>query len=228
VSSPPAVFDENYYRTVYRNYTRQNPPRKLRFYQDLLTRHLGKSESIRLLDVGCAFAAFLSSLPRGWDLYGIDVSEHAIESARSKVPGVKLASAKLETLPFQGPFDAVTSFDVIEHIPDLGKVAEIVSGLLKPGGIFLFVVPVYDGPLGWLVHLLDKDPTHVHKTKRDFWLSWAAQFFEVVEWQGTYRYLTPMGVYMHFASRLFRRWSPAIAVVVRRKTQGPAVGSSKG
>jgi SAM-dependent methyltransferase len=216
VSSPPVVFDENYYQTVYRNYSRQNPPRKMRFYQKLLTTNLGQSQAVRLLDVGCAFAAFLSSLPSNWDRYGIDVSTHAIESVQAKLPGVKLASATLETIPFQGPFDAITSFDVIEHIADLDKVAQIVHGLLKPGGIFVFVVPVYDGPLGWLVHALDKDPTHIHKTNRDFWLSWAGKSFEIVEWQGTYRYLTPLGVYFHIASRLFRRWSPALAVVVRR------------
>ncbi len=221
MSSSSTVFDENYYRTFYKNYTRQNPSRKLRFYETLLIKHLGKSESVKLLDVGCAFAAFLGSLPRTWERYGIDVSEHAIESARAKLPGVKLASATLETLPFQGPFDAVTSFDVIEHIPDLDQVARIVNGILKPGGIFEFVVPVYDGPLGWVVQLLDKDPTHVHKNGRDFWLSWASKSFEIVEWQGTYRYLTPIGVYMHFPSRLFRRWSPAIAVVVRRRQDSP-------
>jgi SAM-dependent methyltransferase len=219
------VFDENYYQTVYKNYSRQNPPRKLRFYQKLLTAHLGESQPVRLLDVGCAFAAFLSSLPHGWDRHGIDVSTHAIESVRAKVPGVKLASATLETLPFRGPFDAITSFDVIEHIADLDKVAQIVHGLLKPGGLFVFVVPVYDGPLGWLVHALDKDPTHIHKTNRDFWLSWAGKSFEVVDWLGTYRFLTPLGVYLHFASRLFRRWSPAVAVVARRAAEEPSASS---
>jgi hypothetical protein len=81
----------------------------------------------------------------------------------------------------------------------------------------VFVVPVYDGPLGWLVRRLDKDPTHVHKMPRNFWLEWAARTFEVVEWLGTYRYLTPLGVYVHFASRRLRRWSPAVAVAARRR-----------
>jgi len=217
VSSSPAAFGENYYQTVYRNYNRQNPPRKLNFYQKLLTSHLRQTQSVKLLDVGCAFAAFLKSLPQSWERYGIDVSTHSIEAAKAKSSGIQLASATLETVPFRGPFDAITSFDVIEHIADLDRVAEIVSSLLKSGGIFVFVVPVYDGPLGWVVHALDKDPTHIHKTNRDFWLSWASKSFDIVEWRGTYRFLTPLGVYLHFPSRLFRRWSPAIAVVVRRK-----------
>jgi SAM-dependent methyltransferase len=217
VSSSPVAFDESYYRTFYRNYTRQNPPRKLNFYQKLLTSHLRQTQSVKLLDVGCAFAAFLNSLPKSWDRYGIDVSEHSIAAAKAKNPDIQLASATLETVPFKGPFDAITSFDVIEHIADLDKVAESVSSLLKPGGVFVFVVPVYDGPLGWVVHALDKDPTHIHKTNRDFWLDWASKSFDILEWRGTYRFLTPLGVYLHFPSKILRRFSPAIAVVVRRK-----------
>src|SRR5262249_3361336 len=110
-----------------------------------------------------------------------------------------------------------TSFDVIEHIPDLDSTRRSIYSLLKPGGIFVFVVPVYDGPLGWVVHALDKDPTHIHKTRRTFWLDWAAASFEVLEWQGAFRYMTPFGVYLHYPSRILRRGSPAIAVVARRR-----------
>lgn len=217
MSGRPPVFDESYYRAAYRDYSRQNPLRKLRFYHRLLAAHLGSQCPISVLDVGCAFGSFLEALPRDWERYGIDASEYAIEQGRVRVPGVSLAAATLETTPFRGPFDAVTSLDVIEHIADLDGVARIVHGLLKPGGVFVFVVPVYDGPLGWLVRRLDRDPTHIHKISRDFWLEWAARTFEVVEWLGTYRYLAPLGGYVHFASRRLRSLSPAIAVAAKRR-----------
>ncbi len=216
MSSASAVFDENYYRTVYRNYSRQNPPRKLNFYRELVAGHLGNPQRAAVLDIGCAFGAFLGALPSEWDRYGIDVNAYGVEQAKAHSTGIQLANAALEESPFQGPFDAITAFEVVEHIPDIDGTRERIYRLLKPGGVFVFVVPVYDGPLGWVVEALDKDPTHIHKTGREFWLSWASQSFHVEKWMGAYRYLTPIGVYLHYKSRPFRRWSPAIAVVARR------------
>jgi SAM-dependent methyltransferase len=217
MSPQPLVFDENYYSSVYPNYKLQNPPRKLHFYRDLVAKHLGNRKSPAVLDMGCAFGAFVSVMPKEWDRYGTDVSEFAIERAKATVPGAKFAAGILETCPFPGPFDAITAFDVVEHIPDIEGIRKQIHARLKPGGIFVFVVPVYDGPLGWVVEALDKDPTHVHKTRRDWWLSWAQQSFDVLEWQGAYRYLTPLKIYVHYRSRLLRSWSPAIVVAARRR-----------
>jgi hypothetical protein len=97
-----------------------------------------------------------------------------------------------------------------------------VAGALAVGGIFLFVVPVYDGPLGPVVRLLDKDPTHVHQKSRAFWLGWASRRFTVLDWWGLTRYLLPGGLYVNWPSRLARRVSPAIAVVARKGAAVPA------
>jgi SAM-dependent methyltransferase len=217
VSSHQVQFDEHYYTTVYRDYSRQNPPAKLNFYRGLLERHLGPDRRPAVLDVGCAFGSFLSAMPKEWDRHGIEVNAFAVERAREKLPEIRFACSTLEESPFRGPFDAITAFDVVEHIPDIERTREAVREMLKPGGIFVFVVPVYDGPLGWVVHALDKDPTHLHKTRRDFWLSWARKSFDVLEWRGAFRYMTPFGKYLHFPTRALRQWSPAIAIVAKRR-----------
>jgi hypothetical protein len=41
--------------------------------------------------------------------------------------------------------------------------------------------------------------------------------FELLEWQGAFRYMTPFGVYRHYPSRIWRRASPAIAIVASRR-----------
>lgn len=214
-----SAYGASYYQTVYRHYERQNPGYKLNFYKDLVLERAGAGAG-RILDVGCAFAKFLSSMPRGWDRFGIDVSSFAIQEAQRAHPDMQLAAATLETNPFPGPFDVVTSFDVIEHIANLEDVAAGIKRLLKPGGLFVFVVPTYDGPLGPVVHLLDRDPTHIHKTHRGFWLDWAGRHFDEVQWMGAYRMLLPRGPYIHWPTRSLRRFAPAIVVTAKARLEG--------
>src|SRR5262249_22002624 len=116
-----------------------------------------------------------------------------------------------------GPFDVITAFDVIEHIPSLDAVAASVHRLLGPSGHFVFVVPVYDGVTGPLIRMLDKDETHVHKDSRDFWLAWASRNFTVIESYGCWRSLGPGFGSVHHPTGFWRRSTPAIGAVARRR-----------
>lgn len=209
-------FERQYYETVYRDYARHNPPRKLGFYRRLVE-DAARGPSPQVLDIGCAFGSFLAALNPEWQRFGVDVSRFATDRAAEAVPGAKFARADIHEIPFAGPFEVITAFDVIEHIPSLEAVAAFVRSHLVSGGHFVFVVPVYDGVTGPVIRLLDKDETHVHKRSRDFWLEWAGQSFEVRDWYGIYRYLVPGLGYAHFPTRLWRRFTPAIAVVARAR-----------
>jgi SAM-dependent methyltransferase len=211
------TFEKDYFENTYRNYARQNPRRKLRFYRGIVERAAPRDHTPRILDIGCAFGGFLSELNPAWQRCGIDVSQFAIDRAIERVPGASFAQADIREIPFSGPFDIVTAFDVIEHVPSLDAAASSIRSKLNPGGAFLFVVPVYDGPTGPAVHLLDRDETHLHKRSREFWLRWAAERFEVVTWWGLVRYLLPGGYYVHVVTRAMRRFTPAIAVLTRQR-----------
>jgi SAM-dependent methyltransferase len=171
----------------------------------------------RVLDIGCAFGTFLSHLDPAWDLYGIDLSDHAVSKARENLPHAHIVRSSAMDIPFQESFDVITAFDVIEHLPDLDRTAVLISSKLAVNGSFIFVVPVYDGPLGPVVRALDHDPTHIHKASRDFWLAWAQRHFGVEDWRGILRYLMPWGTYIHWPTRVARHWTPAIVVSARRK-----------
>jgi SAM-dependent methyltransferase len=139
-----------------------------------------------------------------------------VKEARRVLPAkVPLLVSSLDTLSLRRRFDVVAAFDVIEHIPALSSAFESAHRLLEPGGLFVFTVPVYDGPLGWLVHRLDKDPTHVHKRGRDFWLGQLEPRFELLRYTGVWRYFLPGGVYLNVVSRLSRRVTTAVLVVAR-------------
>jgi len=211
-------FEREYFETVYRNYSRQNPPRKLRFYRRLVQSVAPQDRPARILDIGCAFGKFLSSLDPKWGRFGTDVSRFAVDQAAAAVPGATFAVADIDKIPFPGPFDVITAFDVIEHIPSLEAVAATVQGLLGPKGVFVFVVPVYDGVTGPVIRMLDKDETDVHKDSRDVWLAWARRNFTVLEWRGLLRYLVPGLGYVHLTTRVWRRFTPAIAVVARQRS----------
>jgi len=210
----------DYFVDQYRDYERQNSPRKLDHYLDVIDSHWAGGQA-ELLDVGCGLGSFLERTylrHPTWVLHGSDINRPGVEATQARVPSaaVIVSSADTRSHPV-GMFDIVTAWDVIEHVESVDGVAGSIESVLKPNGLFLFVVPVYDGVLGKVVERLDKDPTHVHKRGREFWLDWAARRFEVVAWHGIFRYLVAGRVYVHIHTRPFRRQGSAVLVVCRKR-----------
>jgi len=212
-------FDREYFESQYRDYRGQNPGRKLDFYRELAEKAAAGKERPRILDVGCAFALFLTHLGPRWQRFGCDASSYAIEIARKRDPDLRLAVSEAPDIPFEGEFDVVTAFDVLEHLADLDAALGRIHRKLRAGGSLVFVVPVYDGPTGPLIRLLDRDPTHLHRRSRAFWLERASRSFEIRDWLGIFRYLLPGPVYAHIPTRALRRMTPAIACIARRKEE---------
>jgi len=146
---------------------------------------------------GARSGLFLAALGPGWERYGIDASEYALdESAQGTFPRRSWLRRARARLRFLAPSTSFTAFDVLEHVWALGALVASITGALARDGSFVFVVPVYDGPTGPLVRALDRDRTHVHKESRAFWLDLAPAELEAVDWWGIYRYLLPGGYYV--------------------------------
>jgi 2-polyprenyl-3-methyl-5-hydroxy-6-metoxy-1,4-benzoquinol methylase len=93
----------------------------------------------RLLDVGCAGAAFpVAARNLGFDVVGIEPSRWLADFGR-RTYGIDIRQGVLEeeTFPKQS-FDVVTLWDVIEHLPYPTETLQLIRSLLKPGGM-LFV-----------------------------------------------------------------------------------------
>lgn len=205
------------------DYFRRNPPYKWRAFLRELRRFRGGGT---LLEAGCGYGLFLREAAAHFDCVGCDASEHAVRQARTLLPPrVPLLVSTLDRLALRRRFDVVAAFDVIEHIPDLAAAFERASALLKPGGLLVFTVPVYDGPLGWLVHRLDRDPTHVHKCGRDFWLRQLAPRFALRRYTGVWRYFLPGGLYLNVVSRLSRRVTTTVLVVAEKVQDAEAAAA---
>lgn len=105
-------------------------------------------DGAEVLDVGCGSLKethYLAS--RGFRTTGIDLDAKRLEEFRqrydwSKVHPPTLRVASFQVLADEGKsFDAITAFDVIEHLDTLDKHLGELLKLLKPGGFLLISTP---------------------------------------------------------------------------------------
>jgi SAM-dependent methyltransferase len=95
-----------------------------------------------LLDLGCSSGAFLESMKgEPWKLYGIEMSAEGARKAEVRSEAQVFVGDILDA-PFpRESFDAITCFDVLEHLYEPRRVMARVVEWLKPGGIFYVLVP---------------------------------------------------------------------------------------
>lgn len=101
---------------------------------------VGKNKKV--LDIGC-YDGTISKLIKdnGNDVYGVDISEPAVELARLK--GIQAKRADIEEeIPFpNGFFDVIVMGEVIEHIFDTDNFLKNIRKLLKVNGYVIITTP---------------------------------------------------------------------------------------
>lgn len=116
-----------------------------KYRKKLSAHHLETLEKTKqkgsLLDVGC-FAGFFLEIAKkkGWKTYGIEPSSWAATIAKKKginILGRDIEGARLK----QNSFDAITLWDVIEHLPNPQKVIKIIHKALKRDGVVALGTP---------------------------------------------------------------------------------------
>lgn len=142
------------YRMV-RNYT-------LRSKVNLINELTGKPG--RIVDVGCGTGAFLASCQkRGWSVTGMEPDPDARAVAQKKLE-VEI-KPNLEALTGADPFDIISLWHVLEHIPNLNESIEQLQYLLAEEGTLVIAVPnsdSYDAQLfkeRWAAYDV---PRHLH------------------------------------------------------------------
>lgn len=101
----------------------------------------------RLLDAGCASGTFLrEACDAGWSVAGVEPSEALFAKAVAALgEKAELHCSVLEQARFPAAsFDAITLWDVLEHVPDPAGFMRLCCELLKPGGKLLVNVPDLD------------------------------------------------------------------------------------
>ncbi|HEY0469035.1 MAG TPA: class I SAM-dependent methyltransferase [Polyangiaceae bacterium] len=129
----------------------------------LRLKELGARAGQRLLDIGAADGTFVAAaLAAGFDAYGVEVSNDAHDAAAAELRPRLLRN--LEQASAIGPFEVVTLWDVLEHLPDMDGTLRQLARVLHTGGLMGLVVPVIDNwnarndPLSWDQY---KPPEHL-------------------------------------------------------------------
>jgi SAM-dependent methyltransferase len=103
---------------------------------------LGLAPGARILDAGCGSGRMLDELARYGAVTGVDADPACVTRATERGHTAQLAS--LPGLPFEdASFDLVTSFDVVEHLPEDVEALADFRRVAVPGGRLLSTVPAY-------------------------------------------------------------------------------------
>jgi 2-polyprenyl-3-methyl-5-hydroxy-6-metoxy-1,4-benzoquinol methylase len=106
---------------------------------DVATRAIGPIASV--LDIGCGIGNFLAfAEARGMTAYGTDIEPDAVAVARSRGLTAEV-SDRLDDMMPSASVDALTMWDVIEHLYDPESLVKQAVCKLRPGGVFLLETP---------------------------------------------------------------------------------------
>ncbi len=101
----------------------------------------------RVLDVGCGSGDLVALLAsEGHEAVGMDVSARAVELASSRHPEATFLRHAVEALPWPveaGNFDAVVSFEVLEHLLRPRRLLEGARTALRSGGGLALTTPYH-------------------------------------------------------------------------------------
>lgn len=115
-----------------------------REYDRALARLGRMPRPLRLLDVGCGGGGFLRrARALGIDAVGLDFNKARVEAVNAALGAGAAECAGLEDYARgkTGTFDAVTMFQVLEHLDRPGPWIDAARSLLKSGGILIMGTP---------------------------------------------------------------------------------------
>ncbi|MEI6577156.1 MAG: class I SAM-dependent methyltransferase [Bacteroidota bacterium] len=100
-------------------------------------------QEAHILDIGCGNGKFLAYMNKmgSYHIYGVELEGNSALRA-SRVPGIQLKTGRLEAGDFEtSSLDAITMFHVFEHLEEPKETLNMITQMLKPGGILMMSFP---------------------------------------------------------------------------------------
>jgi ubiquinone/menaquinone biosynthesis C-methylase UbiE len=135
------------------------------YFDNLAAAYAPFFEGGELLDIGCAYGFLLERFQGKGSLYGHDVSAHAIEVAKTRLPNALFSVGNAgERLPFgDESFNGVMMTDVIEHLTraDQEQALAEMTRILRPGGTLYITTPNHNWVRKLFYAIPDKMEHHI-------------------------------------------------------------------
>jgi len=137
-----------------------------------IEKHLMKEG--KLLDVGCSFGFFVLEMRNhGWEAFGIDTSEYALEMSPERIKPFLVRTSVVEMKLPEDEFDVVTAFDVLEHLY-IEEILEAVKRISKVCRKYILIRLPVQSPYQevWLTDISFKvfDKGHISIYPYPFWV----------------------------------------------------------
>ncbi len=127
-----------------------------------------------VLEIGSALGNFVQKvINNGLNIRGIELNKEAVKVAQSRDLPVEALDLNVLAKTHAEHFDAVCSFQVLEHIAQPRRFIEASLDVLKPGGKLIYCVPNAESFLQYQYNLLDMPPHHVTR--------WSKATFKALE-----------------------------------------------
>lgn len=119
---------------------------------DLLRIH--SSPGDRVLDIGAGFGScVIAARQAGFDAFGVEIAQFEVEFSRQRLwrirpqddpESVFLQGDATQLNIAAGSVDAVTFWNVLEHIADVRQIVNAAHAMLRPGGNMYILCPNYN------------------------------------------------------------------------------------
>lgn len=123
----------------------------------------------RVVDIGCGTGAFLRGLPATTTRTGLDHNQAAVEQLRRTCPAIdaRTQDASEHADEVGGRYDAVTAFQVLEHVEDPRALLRAAKRLCATSGRIYVSVPHADRSGKGPFEVLDHPPHHLSRWRAE-------------------------------------------------------------